>query len=108
MTETPARKRTFGELERRKGQAGTVTGWRARYTAPDLKRHSRGFGDRMAAEAWPNAERLLIDRDVWTPPRGRERLAGLAAQREITFIRRPTTRARMSSRQEALRSALVS
>lgn len=86
MTEKQGRKRTFGELERRKSQqAGAVTSWRARYTGPDLKRHSRNFGDKMAAEAWLNAERLLIDRDLWTPPRERERRARLDAQREITF-----------------------
>ncbi|WP_448071800.1 site-specific integrase [Georgenia yuyongxinii] len=39
----------------------------------------------MAAEAWLNAERLLIDRDLWTPPRERERRARLDAQRGITF-----------------------
>ncbi|WP_447925497.1 site-specific integrase [Georgenia muralis] len=86
MTEKQGRKRTFGELERRRSQqAGAVTGWRARYTGPDLMRHSRNFGDKMAAEAWLNAERLLIDRDLWTPPRDRERRARLAAQRGITF-----------------------
>ena len=56
--------------------AGKVTRY---HTGPDLMRHSRNFGDKMAAEAWLNAERLLIDRDLWTPPRDRERRARLAA-----------------------------
>lgn len=86
MAQKNARKRTFGELEaHRNRETGAVTGWRARYTGRDLKRHSRSFGDKMAAEAWLNAERLLIDRDQWTPPRERERQARLEAQREITF-----------------------
>ncbi|MFD1506770.1 tyrosine recombinase XerC [Georgenia yuyongxinii] len=86
MTGNTGPRRTFGELERRKSQpAGAVIGWRARYTGPDLKRHSRNFGDKMAAEAWLNAERLLIDRDLWTPPRERARRARLDAQRGITF-----------------------
>jgi hypothetical protein len=89
MTEKQGRKRTFGELERRKSQqAGAVTGWRARYTGPDLRRHSRNFGDKMAAEAWLNAERLLIDRDLWTPPRERERRAWLAGCPAWDHVRR--------------------
>lgn len=70
MAATPG-KRVFGELEKRKSATtGKVTGWRARYTGPDLERHPKTFGDKMAAESWLNAERLLIDRgDQGTRPR---------------------------------------
>ena len=79
-------KRTFGELEKRKNAASEkVTGWRARYTGPDAQRHPKTFGDKMAAEAWLNAERILIDRGEWKPPRVREAEARLAEQRSITF-----------------------
>jgi hypothetical protein len=79
-------KRTFGELEKRKNAAtGKVTGWRARYTGPDAQRHPKTFGDKMAAEAWLNAERILIDRGEWKLPRVREAEARLAEQRSITF-----------------------
>jgi hypothetical protein len=37
----------------------------------DLVRHSRTFGDKMAAEAWLNAERLLIEGGVEAAPRAR-------------------------------------
>lgn len=45
-----------------------MTGWRARYWGPDLNRHTRTFGDRMAAEGWLVDERRLIERDEWLPP----------------------------------------
>lgn len=79
-------KRVFGELEKRtRAKTGAVTGWRARYTGPDLERHSKRFGDKMAAEAWLNDERILIDRGEWTPPEVREREERLARQRAITL-----------------------
>jgi hypothetical protein len=80
MARPPVR-RTFGELEaRRSARTDKVIGWRARYWGPDLKRHTRQFGDRMAAEAWLAAEQKLIDRDEWTPPARRQ-----AAERPLTL-----------------------
>jgi hypothetical protein len=99
-------KRTFGELEKgTSARTGAVTGWRARYTGPDLERHPKTFGDKMAAEAWLNAERILIDRGEWKPPKVREREERLARQRAITLAEwaersvankklRPSTRSR--------------
>lgn len=64
----PTSRRPFGELEARRSRStGKVTGWRARYRGPDLNRHTRTFGDRMAAEAWLAAERRLIELDEWLP-----------------------------------------
>lgn len=61
LARRPSR-RTFGLIEERKSPvAGTVTSVRARYTGPDTEKHHRSFGDK-AAEAWLNAERILIDR----------------------------------------------
>jgi hypothetical protein len=99
-------KRVFGELEKRTNtKSGKVTGWRAWYVGPDTQRHPKTFGDKMAAEAWLNAERILIDRGGWTPPKAREREARLAQQRAITVAEwaersvankklRPSTRSR--------------
>jgi len=85
MATTPG-KRVFGELEKRKSATtGKVTGWRARYTGPDLARHPKTFSDKMAAEAWLNAERILIDRGEWKPPKVRELEARLAEQRAVTL-----------------------
>lgn len=85
MATTPG-KRVFGELEKRKSATtGKVTGWRARYTGPDLERHPKTFGDKMAAESWLNAERILIDRGEWKPPKVRELETRLAEQRAITL-----------------------
>lgn len=85
MAATPG-KRVFGELEkRRSATTGKVTGWRARYTGPDLERHPRTFGDKMAAESWLNAERILIDRGEWKPPKVRGLEARLAEQRSVTL-----------------------
>jgi hypothetical protein len=65
-------KRIFGELEKRtNARTANVAGWRARYVGPDTQRHLRTFGDKMAAEAWLNAERILIDRGEQTQPVGR-------------------------------------
>ena len=66
-----ARRRGFGELERRVGASGAVS-YRARYAMPDGTRYSRTFGTKMDAEAWLAAERSLIDRDEWTPPEARK------------------------------------
>lgn len=65
-----ARRRGFGELERRTGPTGAS--YRARYAMPDGTRHSRNFRTKMDAEAWLARERLLIDRDEWTPPKSRK------------------------------------
>ena len=65
-----ARRRGFGELERRTGPTGAS--YRARYAMPDGTRHSRNFRTKMDAEAWLVNERSLIDRDEWTPPKSRK------------------------------------
>ena len=65
-----ARRRGFGEVERRKSARGEVT-YRARYAMPDGTRYSRTLSTAMDAEAWLVAERTLVDRDEWTPPRAR-------------------------------------
>lgn len=79
-------RRTFGTLEARKSKdTGKVTSWRARYLGPDLERHHQVFGDKMAAEAWLNAERILIDRGEWKSPTRREQEARLAEARAITL-----------------------
>lgn len=65
-----ARRRGFGELERRTGPTGPS--YRARYAMPDGTRHSRNFRTKMDAEVWLAHERSLIDRDEWTPPKARK------------------------------------
>lgn len=65
------RRRGFGEVERRVSATGKVT-HRARYAMPDGTRYSRTLTTRMDAEAWLAAERVLIDREEWTPPRARQ------------------------------------
>lgn len=62
-----------------------MTGWRARYTGPDAQRHPKTFGDKMAAEAWLNAERILIDRREWKPPKVREREEHLARRFSLGY-----------------------
>lgn len=62
-----AGRRGFGEVERRVSATGRVT-HRARYAMPDGTRHSRTLTTKLNAEAWLVAERLLIDREEWTPP----------------------------------------
>lgn len=75
----------FGELEARKNKkTGQRTGWRARYVGPDLDRHSRTFGDKLAAEAWLAAERKLIEYEEWTPPSLRA-AAALAELQSVTL-----------------------
>jgi integrase len=66
-----ARRRGFGEVERRVSATGKVT-HRARYAMPDGTRYSRTLATKMDAEAWLAAERTLVDREEWTPPRARQ------------------------------------
>jgi len=66
-----ARRRGFGEVERRVSATGAVT-HRARYAMPDGTRYSRTLATKMDAEAWLAAERALVDREEWTPPRARQ------------------------------------
>ena len=66
-----ARRRGFGEVERRRSAAGKVT-YRARYAMPDGTRYSRTLGTKLDAEAWLASERALVDREVWTPPKARQ------------------------------------
>jgi integrase len=66
-----ARRRGFGEVERRVSATGKVT-HRARYAMPDGTRYSRTLATKMDAEAWLAAERALVDREEWTPPRARQ------------------------------------
>ncbi|MEP7332945.1 MAG: N-terminal phage integrase SAM-like domain-containing protein, partial [Terracoccus sp.] len=66
-----ARRRGFGEVERRRSAAGTVT-YRARYAMPDGTRYSRTLGTKLDAEAWLAAERALVDREAWSPPKARQ------------------------------------
>jgi len=66
-----ARRRGFGEVERRVRATGQVT-HRARYAMPDGTRYSRTLATKMDAEAWLAAERALVDREEWTPPRARQ------------------------------------
>lgn len=78
-----ARRRGFGEIERRVSRSGEVT-YRARYAMPDGTRYSRTLATKMDGEAWLAAERALVDRDIWTPPRAREE-AHARHQREAAF-----------------------
>ncbi len=66
-----ARRRSFGEIERRASGTRRVT-YRARYAMPDGTRYSRTFGAKVDAEAWLAAESSLIDREQWTPPQARK------------------------------------
>ena len=66
-----ARRRGFGEVERRVSASGKPT-YRARYATPDGSRYSRTLTTKLDAEAWLAAERSLIDREVWTPPQARQ------------------------------------
>ncbi|GAA4747808.1 hypothetical protein GCM10023350_35890 [Nocardioides endophyticus] len=78
-----ARRRGFGEVERRVSRSGQVT-HRARYAMPDGTRYSRTLATKMDAEGWLAAEHALVDRDTWTPPRAREE-AQARRQREAAF-----------------------
>src|SRR5690349_13657082 len=69
-----ARRRGFGEVERRVSNSGQVS-YRARYAMADGVRHSRTLGTKMDAEAWLASERTLIDRDEWTSPKARQEAA---------------------------------
>ncbi|MEU4363647.1 hypothetical protein [Promicromonospora sp. NPDC023987] len=40
---------------------GKVTSVRARYSGPDTEKHTRSFGDKLAAEAWLNDERIRYE-----------------------------------------------
>jgi integrase len=66
-----ARRRGFGEVERRVSKTGQVS-YRARYAMPDGTRYSRTLATKMDAEGWLSVERALIDRDEWTPPAARK------------------------------------
>ena len=77
-----ARRRGFGEVERRSSSSGVS--YRARYAMPDGTRYSRSFGTKMDSEAWLAAERSLIDRGEWSPPAAR-RMA--AERRERDAVR---------------------
>lgn len=78
-----ARRRGFGEVERRVSRSGEVT-YRARYAMAGGTRYSRTLATKMDAEAWLAAERALIDRDSWSPPRARQE-AQERSQREAAF-----------------------
>jgi hypothetical protein len=58
--------------------------YRARYAMPDGTRYSHTLGTKMDAEGWLAAERALVDRDAWTPPRARQD-AEERRQREAAF-----------------------
>lgn len=66
-----ARRRGFGEVERRVSTSGQVS-YRARYAMADGTRYSRTLATKLDAEGWLSAERLLIDRDEWSPPAARK------------------------------------
>lgn len=78
-----ARRRGFGEVERRASRSGGVT-YRARYAMAGGTRYSRTLTTKMDAESWLAAERALIDRDGWSPPRARQE-AVERCQREALF-----------------------
>ena len=78
-----ARRRGFGEVERRVAANKTVT-YRARYAMPDGTRFSRTFATKMDAEAWLATERSLIDHDKWTPPPQRK-IAEARRKREASY-----------------------
>ncbi|BDZ43425.1 hypothetical protein GCM10025865_27240 [Paraoerskovia sediminicola] len=76
-----AGKRGFGEVEERKNaKTKKRTGFRARYTGPDVARHSMTFTTKKDAEAWLIAEEALIARGLWTAPRSRTTARALTVQ----------------------------
>jgi integrase len=77
-----ARRRGFGEVERR--SSGSGLSYRARYAMPDGTRYSRSFGTKMDAEAWLATERSLIDRDEWSSPAARKVAAARREQEVAT------------------------
>jgi Phage integrase, N-terminal SAM-like domain len=86
-----ARRRGFGEVERRVSASGKAT-YRARYATPDGSRYSRTLTTKLDAEAWLAAERSLIDREVWTPPQAQaaqaKRAAAAASNTVAAFAQR--------------------
>lgn len=56
----------------------------AQYTGPDGARHTPGysFATRTDAQGWLAAERRLIDREAWAPPKQRAQQAATEARRE--------------------------
>ena len=56
----------------------------AQYTGPDGARHTPGysFATRTDAQGWLAAERRLIDREEWAPPKQRAQQAAAAARLE--------------------------
>ena len=78
-------KRTFGHAE----QVRPSGRWRARFTGPDLGRHSAPltFDTERDAEAWLDAEQRLIlaDPEGWLPPKARILLAQQRRLAEATF-----------------------
>ena len=77
-----ARRRGFGEIERRTSASGVSH--RARYAMPDGTRYSRSFRTKVDAEAWLTAERALIDHDEWTPPAVRKMAAEQREREALT------------------------
>lgn len=61
-------RRDFGALRRLPSKR-----WQASYTGPDTRRHTAPwtFSTKGDAEAWLTAERRLIERDAWAPPKER-------------------------------------
>lgn len=76
------KKRSFGGL--RKLTSGR---WQANYTAPDgmIYKAPRTFAAEDDAVGWLNAERRLIDLDVWTSPEAREQEAEAAEAKSVTL-----------------------
>lgn len=75
-------KRSFGGL--RQLPSGR---WQAKYTAPDGMSYKapRTFAAEDDAVGWLNAERRLIDLDVWTSPDVREQEAEAAEAKSVTL-----------------------
>lgn len=83
-TKKKTTRRSFGWL--RKLPSGR---WQASYTGPDTTRHAAPatFTTKGDAEAWLNAERVLIERNEWTSPAARVEAARQAAlkAKAVTF-----------------------
>lgn len=61
MARSRPSRRTFGLLgEHTSPVTGKVTSVRERYVGPDTEKHPHSFGDKMAAEAWLNDERIPV------------------------------------------------
>lgn len=65
MTKQRRPRRSWGKIHRQRSGR-----YQAGYNGPDLARHHAPatFSSRMDAEAWLAAERILIERNEWTPP----------------------------------------